>query len=82
MLQRMSGESDPKYLDGAGERRPAAGGIPARGIEGVRHVKPAEPPGGCGSAGERNGAPIQRNCQTDRRRKGLSRSVAAGARVA
>ena len=82
MLQRMSGESDPKYLDGSRERRAAAGRIPARGFEGVRHVKPAQPPGGRGSAGERNRAPIQRDRQADRRRKSLSRSVAAGARVA
>ena len=72
MLQRMSGESDPKVPCCSGRRRAAARGISARGVAAERHVQPFEPLSRCGSAGERNGASVQRTRQSDRCRQGLS----------
>ena len=74
--------SDPRYLEVLASIVQPPRGVSARGVAAQRHVQSLKPHGGCCPPGERDGARVQRSCESDRRRKGISAAVAAGTRVA
>ncbi len=82
MLQRMTGENDPEYLEVlAGIVQPPEE-YQREDLKPYDTSEPVKPAGGCRSAGERNGAAVPRDGQAHRCRPSLARRLAAGPHVA